>query len=563
MKYSPPELTPELVRKQLSQILDHEELKRSPILGKFLEYAVISKLEGREEEIKEYTIGVKALGRPTDFNPQIDSAVRIHAGRLRRILMEYYYGAGKDDLIIIIIPKGTYIPLFNVNGKKTDRISHDGQSQNEFNGSKKLNQLHENESIKPVLAVLPFHDLSLESNNNFLAAFGEQLNMELARFENISVISYYTTEQFGSSVTDLKNIRNEVNIDYVLTGSLRILNDILRLNIQLVTADSGNILWSDTYMREELTLQNTYDIQDEIVRKVANMVADDHGIISNLNRLKPFQNTEERSILHEAIIQYFEYAYNYDPKKFESTLYAIENSYLGANGNVLVVSLLAKLYLDQYAFATFCEPELLAKGKEFATVAIHLDPRNQHAKKAFAWAQILSGEKQKSLEAIDRCIALNPTASSVLGNMGLGMILLGDYETGYSMLTSCLQLHQRPPVYAKFGFALYHYQNNNFEESGRWLERMTPFDIPFSKLLKLAINGNLNSQVSPQEEWPENLKEEALSIVHRIIFDPELVKKIINGWSMAGFEPNQNLLNEVNTMNIYPTALAGVRTNEK
>jgi TolB-like protein len=536
VKYSPPELSPELVRKQLAQLLDQDELKRSPVLAKFLEYVVISKLDGRQEEIKEYTIGIKALGRAEDFNPQIDSAVRIHAGRLRRILMEYYYRAGKDDLVIIIIPKGTYIPLFNVNTNKTERISHD--------------QHHKNELMKPVLAVLPFHDLSLESNNNFLTAFGEQLNTELARFENISVISYYTTEQFGSSVTDLKYIRNEVDIDYILTGSLRISNGILRLNMQLLIADNGSVLWSDTYMREELSLQNTYDIQDEIVSKVANMVADDHGIIGNLNRFKPGQNTDERNLLQEAIIQYFEYAYNYDPKKFESTLYAIENSYLGANGNVLIVSLLAKLYLDQYAFAAFNEPELLAKGKEFASAAIYLDPRNQHAKKAFAWAQILSGEKQKSLEAIERCIALNQTASSVLGNMGLGLTLLGDYETGYSMLTRCLLLHQRPPVYAKFGFALYHYQNNNFEESGRWLERMLPFDIPFLKLLKLAINGNMRRAISKQDELPADLKQEALNIVHRIIFDPELVKKIVNGWKMAGFEPNQSVLNEESTMKI-------------
>jgi hypothetical protein len=151
---------------------------------------------------------------------------------------------------------------------------------------------------------------------------------------------------------------------------------------------------------------------------------------------------------------------------------------------------------------------------------------------------------------IERCIAVNRTASSVFGNMGLGLILLGDYETGHSMLTRCLLLVQRPPVYAKFGFALYHYQNNNFEESNRWLERMTPFDIPFSKLLKLAINGSLNNQIPSEEELADDLKQEALNIVHRIIFDPELVNKIVDGWKVAGFEPAQTHLNEPSTMKI-------------
>jgi TolB-like protein len=528
-------LPPEMVREQLNRLLNQDEFKRSPVLAKFLEYIVISKLEGREDQIKDYTIAVKGLGRPADFNPQIDSSIRIHAGRLRRILIEYYLEKGKDDLVTMIIPKGSYVPVFDLNTKTTGSIPQPLNSQHEFNQHARVRRPHNNGLMKPVLAVLPFHDLSLDSNNYFLTAFGEQLNTEISRFENISVISYYATEHFNPFRTELKEIRNQLKADYILTGSLRIFNGTLRLNIQLVVADSGNIVWTDTYERKELTLDNSYDIQDEIVRKVANMVADDNGIIGDLNKFKHLEDKKER-LLNEAITRYFEYTYNYDPEKLEATLLAIENSYHCANDNVMIVSLLATLYLDQYGFATCSEPALLAKGKEFAARAIRLEPRNQHAKKAFAWGQVLSGEKQKSLEAIERCIALNPTASSVLANMGLGMILLGDYETGFSMLKRCLAFHQLPPVYAKFGLALYHYQANNFEESSRWLARMIPFDVPFSRLLKLAIDGYRNFPVSPGEQLPGNLKEEALSIVHRIIFDPQLVNKIVNGWKMAGFE---------------------------
>jgi TolB-like protein len=534
MKYSPPELTSELARQQLDRLLEQAELKRSPVLAKFLEYVVDSKLEGREDEIKEYTIAIKGLGWPRDFNPQTDSSVRIHAGRLRRILMEYYIGKGKDDLVIIVIPKGTYVPLFNLKGKTPVSFSHQENSPNSFNGHGNQDSPHNHFPMKPIIAVLPFHDLSPESKHYFLKAFGEQLNTELSKFENISVISYYATEHFHPSMTEPKDIRNELEMDYVLTGSLRIFNDTLRLNIQLLSADSGNIVWTDSYERKEFTNENSYEIQDGIVRKVANMVADDHGIIGDLIKFKPLKVNEER-LLHKAITQYFEYAYNYEPQNFKTALFAIEESYRGANDNVMVVSILAKLYLDQYAFGTCSEPALLVKGNELAARAIYLDPRNQHAKKAFAWGQILSGEKERSLQEMDRCIALNPAASSVLGNMGLGIILLGEYETGFSMLKRSEALHQRPPVYAKFGFALYHYHNNNFEESGRWLARMVPFDIAFSRLLKLSINGYMNCQVAADEQLPENLYEEALSIVRRIIFDPQLVNKIENGWKMAGF----------------------------
>src|SRR3982751_109860 len=102
----------DLVRKELSLILEFEEIRNSQVLSRFIEFVVEKKLSGQADEIKEYSIAVKGLGKPSDFNPQLDASVRIHAGRLRRILTQYYQKAGKNDVIIIDIPKGSYVPVF-------------------------------------------------------------------------------------------------------------------------------------------------------------------------------------------------------------------------------------------------------------------------------------------------------------------------------------------------------------------------------------------------------------------------------------------------------------------
>jgi hypothetical protein len=69
-------------------------------------------LEGRGDQLKGYTIGVSVLGKTENFDPEQDSLVRIHAGRLRRLLHTYYLDAGKNDPIYIDIPKGGYHPMF-------------------------------------------------------------------------------------------------------------------------------------------------------------------------------------------------------------------------------------------------------------------------------------------------------------------------------------------------------------------------------------------------------------------------------------------------------------------
>src|SRR4051794_15647528 len=106
MKNGSAYISPELILNQLQKLLGSDEIKNSKVLAKFLEYIITEKMAGREDGIKEYTIGIKVLGRPSDFNPQLDSVVRIHAGRLRRAVHYYYQAHGKNDELIISIPKG-------------------------------------------------------------------------------------------------------------------------------------------------------------------------------------------------------------------------------------------------------------------------------------------------------------------------------------------------------------------------------------------------------------------------------------------------------------------------
>src|SRR5688500_16318159 len=100
------------IKSQLTRILSTPAFKNSRVLSGFLEFVVDKSLDGKDQEIKEYSIGINVLSLDPDFNPQLNGIVRIHAGRLRRALKEYYHEAGKTDPILIDIPKGNYIPLF-------------------------------------------------------------------------------------------------------------------------------------------------------------------------------------------------------------------------------------------------------------------------------------------------------------------------------------------------------------------------------------------------------------------------------------------------------------------
>ncbi|MCU4179150.1 tetratricopeptide repeat protein [Bosea sp. BH3] len=101
-----------IIRAGLGRILSSDGFRAAPQLSSFLSFVVERTVEGRASELKGYTIAVEALGRPADFNPQIDPIVRVEAGRLRRALTQYYLGEGQADPVQISMPVGAYVPAF-------------------------------------------------------------------------------------------------------------------------------------------------------------------------------------------------------------------------------------------------------------------------------------------------------------------------------------------------------------------------------------------------------------------------------------------------------------------
>ncbi len=110
-----PNFSKDQIHEQLQKIIADPIFAVSDILKRFLLFVADETLEGRSNQIKEYTIGLKVLNKPYGFNPRQDAIVRIHAGRLRRALNHYYRGGGATDPIHVSIPKGSYLPLFAAN----------------------------------------------------------------------------------------------------------------------------------------------------------------------------------------------------------------------------------------------------------------------------------------------------------------------------------------------------------------------------------------------------------------------------------------------------------------
>lgn len=99
-------------RAQVERILQSRIFRTSEVLRHLLGYLAEKSLDGTAEALKEYTIGLDALGKPASFDPRQESVVRMHTARLRQKLAEYYRTEGVGDPIVVDMPKGGFRVTF-------------------------------------------------------------------------------------------------------------------------------------------------------------------------------------------------------------------------------------------------------------------------------------------------------------------------------------------------------------------------------------------------------------------------------------------------------------------
>jgi hypothetical protein len=98
----------EAIIKQVERIARSDAFVHSEALRRLLRFLAQKSMSGEADQLKEYTIGLEAYGKPPSYDPKHDATVRLYAARLRQKLGEYYNTEGIDDPIVLTLPKGHF-----------------------------------------------------------------------------------------------------------------------------------------------------------------------------------------------------------------------------------------------------------------------------------------------------------------------------------------------------------------------------------------------------------------------------------------------------------------------
>ena len=236
-------LSAESVRTQLRKILSSGTFARSERLARFLKFTVEQILQGNDNNLKEFVIGVEVFDKTEKYDPRMDPIVRVEARRLREKLRHYYATDGREDSLYIDFPTGGYVPVVKTRDAAPASSSAAPATEN-------------------VIAVLPFANRSSAQENDYFSdGLTEELINALTRVEGLSVMAWSSAFQLKGKTRDIRRIAEQLRIRAVLEGSVRRTRVRLRITAQLVDASTGQYLWSETYERPD---KDIFAIQDEI-----------------------------------------------------------------------------------------------------------------------------------------------------------------------------------------------------------------------------------------------------------------------------------------------------------
>lgn len=224
---------------QLDKVLTSSTFIRSKRLGRFLRFTVEQCLDGRQNALKEYLVGVEVFNKMETFDPRIDSIVRVEARRLRSKLERYYQTEGREDAIVIQFRKGSYVPVLMTR----EQLRQLGLPED---GGQRV-------GMKSI-AVGKFNNLGVDAAwAHFCTGLTDDIVSALTKVPGFRVMA--RTSPTGE----------DIRTDYVLEGSIRKQGERMRIAAQLIDTSSSLYVWSETYERD---LNDVFAVQDEISRAI-------------------------------------------------------------------------------------------------------------------------------------------------------------------------------------------------------------------------------------------------------------------------------------------------------
>ena len=348
------------------------------------------------------------------------------------------------------------------------------------------------------IVVLPFANLSGDPAQEYLAdVITEGLTTSLSRISGTFVIARSTAFTYKGKPVDVKQVGRDLGVRYVLEGSEQHSGNQVRVNAQLIDAETGAHLWADQFDADRADL---LQMQDEIVTRLARamqiqLVAVD---AARVTRTRPGNlDAEDLALRCEAG------AYNSPPgsAEFTAAFDLCDRALHIDNGNVFALTGMTLRYITPVVEAQSRDPQAdIRQADELVSRALAIDPNFYAAHFAKAYVLMAQGRTQEAVIEGERSLALNPSFIDAYLALCAANNFLGRPDRALELADKAICLSPRDPhlriLYHMKGWAFF--MKRQDDQAIEWLRRAEGGDV-FTELILAAALALTGQQADAHE----------------------------------------------------------------
>jgi TolB-like protein len=299
------------------------------------------------------------------------------------------------------------------------------------------------------VVVLPFANIGGDPDQeHFVDGVTESLTTDLSRIRGALVIARNTAFTYKGKLLDVKTIGRELNVRYVLEGSVQRSGNRMRVNVQLIDAETVNHLWAERF---DKPLADLFDMQDEIVARLAGAL---NGQLAAAEARRA-----ERAPTPDSMDLYFQGMAWLNKGTAPDTVAQARGFFDRAltadpdNVDALIGSAAAEAVAGANSFVT--DPmAAFAAAEAKVTKALSSVPDHAPGHQLLGFVKICTKRAAEGIAECEHALALDRNLASAHALIGLGKTLIGRAEEAEAHVSEALRLSPRDPyAYAWKGFA--------------------------------------------------------------------------------------------------------------
>jgi len=298
-------------------------------------------------------------------------------------------------------------------------------------------------SQRPSIAVLPFRNLSGDPEQEYFGdGITEDIIGALSRFRWLFVISRTSTLVYKAKIADMRQIAQELNVRYVVTGTVRRLGTHLRVTSDLVDAVAGNTIWAEHH---DGGAADVFDFQDRITARIV-------GTLESTLRIteaqRALQKHAESLDAYDCVLRAFALLYRLTYEEFRQAGELLQKAISLDPGFAAAYTWRAWWYLWKFGQGWMTDVEAeKEEARRLAQEALARDPDDALALAISAHiASFFHKECQRALELFERSLALNPNSALAWGLSGVTLCYVGEAKAALDREAYAMRLSPFDPL---------------------------------------------------------------------------------------------------------------------